>query len=126
MLVNSLRSTEYSLFKKDHSAGSNKLDTGFCIRRRCSQKLRRQWTLLMFNEVAHDTFERPETSHENGVKTQCCRSITIIIIDPPRKPNKVPWLVITYHENVTTQPISSMSMSFNISLVRCTIWLAPL
>jgi hypothetical protein len=30
--------------------------------------------------------------------------------------HKVLWLVITYHENVTTQPIASMSMSFNISL----------
>jgi hypothetical protein len=50
MLENSLK--VLTVQKRITRQGSNKLDTGFCICYRCSQKLRRQWTLLMFNELA--------------------------------------------------------------------------
>jgi hypothetical protein len=65
----------------------NKLDAGLLLSASAAPRsFDDNETLFDVQRASSLHLERAETSHEGGVKTPYCRSITIIITNPPRIP----------------------------------------
>jgi hypothetical protein len=65
----------------------NKLDAGLLLSASAAPRsFDDNETLFDVQPAGSLHLERAETSHEGGVKTLYCRSITIIITNPPRIP----------------------------------------